>query len=89
MSPGREYLLKVGESAQVKRGYVLTAGYALVYAGMPNEATYSIVVTREYGNQAMAYNLFIARDQTEVDLPIGRLTVFHVTPAEIRLRFQA
>ena len=85
MSQMTEYVLKVGESAPVRRGIVTS--YSLVYAGMVGDSTYSVVVTVFSGNRSMAYNLYFPRGQRKVELPKGRLDVLSVSPEEIRFRY--
>ena len=86
MKPRKEYVLKVGESAKIKRGFLTT--YTLVYAGMLSDYVYSIVVTWSAGHNSAAYNLYLEKGQREVNLLDGRLTVLDVNKGEIRLQFQ-
>ena len=79
----REFVLKVGETADIKRSFFGTS-YALIYAGMPNKTVYSVVLTNASGYHATAYNLFLSVDQTRIQLPKGSLQVRKVTPEEIR-----
>ena len=83
----REYILKVGESASVKRGF-LTASYSVIYAGMLGDGTYSVVVTKVDGYRSMAYNLYLPRGQRTVELPKGRLVVRGVSPEEIHFSYE-
>ena len=86
MSQVREHILRVGESAKVRRG-VFTS-YSVVYAGMISDATYSVVATVTTGYNSMAYNLYIHKGQSEVALPKGRLVVLSASPEEIHFRYQ-
>ena len=88
MSPAQESLLSVGEGVLVKRGFVFTPSYNVIYAGMPSDSTYSVVVVKEHGNQASAYNLYLPRRQSEVALPNGKLIVISVSEHEMRCRIQ-
>lgn len=83
MSISREYVLKVGETADIKRSFFGTS-YSVIYAGMPNNTVYSVVVTRAAGYHAIAYNLFLPVEQTRVQLPKGCLVVRVATAEEIR-----
>ena len=80
-----EYVLKVGESAPVRRG--IMTSYSVVYAGMVGDSTYSVVVTMFSGNRSMAYNLYLPKGQREIELPKGRLDVLSVSPEEIRFSY--
>ncbi len=81
----REYVLKVGERADIKRSF-LGANYSLIYAGMPGESVYSVVVTSASGYHALAYNLFLPVENTRIKLPKGSLEVNQVSDDEIRFK---
>jgi len=81
-----EYVLKIGESAKVKRGFITS--YALVYAGMLSDHVFSIVVTWSAGHNSAGYNLYIGKGQREINLLNGRLIVLDVNKSEIRFQFQ-
>jgi hypothetical protein len=82
----REYELKVGEAADVKKSFTGTS-YSVIYAGMPDKTVYSMVVTRGSGYQAIAYNLFLPLEERRVSLPIGYLDVSDVSAGEICFGF--
>ena len=79
----REFVLKVGEMATIKRSFFGTS-YSVIYAGMPDEKFYSVVVTSASGYHAIAYNLFLPVGQTRVQLPKGYLIVHKAAAEEIR-----
>jgi hypothetical protein len=81
----REYVLQVGETAIIKRSF-LGASYAVIYAGMPGETIYSVVITTASGYHALAYNLFLSVNNKKIRLPRGSLSVSHLSTAEIRFR---
>lgn len=81
-----EYVLKVGESAKIKRGFITT--YSLVYAGMLSDYVFSIVVTWTAGHNSAGYNLYMEKGQREIGLLGGRLTILDVSKSEIRFQFQ-
>ena len=85
MSQVMEYVLKVGESAPVRRGIITS--YSVVYAGMVGDSTYSVVVTVFSSQRSMAYNLYLPRGQREIELPKGRLDVLSVSPEEMRFTY--
>ena len=84
MSKAEEYNLRIGDSALIKSGFITKV--SLVYAGMPNDRVYSLVVTCSAGHNSMAYNLYIPIDQQRVKISEVNLTIRSVSPTEIRLR---
>ena len=84
MSKVQEHSLRIGESAVIKRGFITKV--LLVYAGMPNDKVYSLVVSRSAGHNSLAYNLYIPIDQRQVEISDVKLTIEHVSPNEIRFR---
>ena len=59
----------------------------IVYAGMPSEKTYSIVVKKwEFMYRGYSWNLFFPREQTEINIDGVSIQVESVMPEEIRLR---
>ena len=84
MSKVAEHNLKIGESALIKRGFITKV--SLIYAGMPNDKVYSLVVTCSVGHNSLAYNLYIPMNQQRVELSNVNLTISNVSPSEIRLR---
>ena len=81
-----EYRLKVGESAPIKKS--IFQNQVVIYAGMPNESTYSLAITLTQGNRFGGYNLFMPKDRREVFHKKGTIVVLDVTPDEIRLRIE-
>ena len=82
MSLPTEFVLKVGETAHVKRSF-LGASYSVIYAGMPGDSIYSVVVTSASGYHAIAYNLFLPVALTRINLPKGYLVIQSVSADEI------
>jgi hypothetical protein len=85
MASTQDITLKVGEEAKLSG--VLTGGWWIIYAGMPNRDTYSVAIRWTSGNNAVAYNLFLPTGQTEFAAAKGRIRVHSVSSHEIRLRF--
>lgn len=83
----REYALKVGEIANIKRSFFSTS-YSVVYAGMPGESIYSVVYTSASGYHALAYNLFLPVENTKIKLPKGSLEVNYISADEIRFKVE-
>ena len=86
MSVSREFVLKVGQNAHVKRSF-LGSNYSVIYAGMPGESVYSVIVTSASGYHAIAYNLFLPVAQTRIYLPKGYLVVHSVSAEKIQFAF--
>lgn len=80
-----EYTLGIGEEAVIRKR-ILGSTYKVIYAGMPSNTAYSLVVSYFFGNQAMSYNLYIPLNKREIKLKVGYIIVDHVTPNNIRIR---
>ena len=86
MSADNKYSLKIGETAKVRPG-VFRSSESIIYTGMLNDLTYSVVVTWTFGNNSLAYNLYLPKDQREIPTPKGRLQVEYVSIEEIRFTY--
>ena len=86
MSANKTYNLKIGETAKVRPTYFKSAE-SIVYAGMLNDLTYSIVVTWTFGYNSMAYNLYLQKDKKEFFTPKGHAQVEYVSTEEIRFTY--
>jgi len=76
--------LSVGERLHLRWGKD-----RIVYAGMPSEKTYSIVVKKwEFMYRGYAWNLFYPREQSKIRIDGVNILVENVTPEEIRLRVE-
>ena len=61
----------------------------IVYAGMPSEKTYSIIVKKwEFMYRGYAWNLFYPKEQARITIDGVDISVESVTPQEIRLRVE-
>ncbi len=78
----QEYNLKVGQTASLRKSF-LGSTYEIIFAGMPSDSSYTLVITKTYGYNMMAYNLFFRTDQKDIDLQYGRVRVIRVSPREI------
>jgi len=85
MSGIKEYDLKIGETAPIKKGFMTTI--SIVYAGMPGPDVFSLAVTTSYGQVGTAYNIYIPRQQSRVDIAGGYLEILRLQPESILLRF--
>ncbi len=74
-------VLTVGEEHHLKLGKD-----RIIYAGMPTEATYSIVQKKASGYQGFTWNLFYPRKKSDLIIDGINIFVENVTPEEIRLR---
>lgn len=75
--------LNIGDSIQIKRG--LISRVELLYAGMPNKETFSLVVIRTHGNQALAYNLYMPVDQRHLNVAEIPVAIHGVCPVALQL----
>ncbi len=87
MNGGKDYSLLVGESAKVKT--IFFGNITVAYAGMVSEQVYSVVVQWSSGNNSLAYNLYLGRNQREVHLPKGKIIVSGATPERMNFRYVA
>jgi len=84
MSQAQEHGLKIGESALIKRGIITKV--SLIYAGIPNDKVYSLVISRSAGHNSLAYNLYIPIDQRQIEISDVKLIIESVSPNEINFR---
>jgi hypothetical protein len=75
--------LEIGESVRIKRG--LMTSISLVYAGMPNDGTFSVAVTVTAGHMGMGYNLYFPIDHRQFALAGIPISVQAVSPASVQL----
>lgn len=87
MPGGFDVSLKVGEEVTLDKKWY-SAQWTLVYAGMPSDGVYSIVVAWKEGYQAAAWNLFFPRDQRGFDVAKGHVSVTFVDEKSIRFRYE-
>jgi hypothetical protein len=87
MSDNNSYLLKIGEREKVSPAF-FNSSVSIIYAGMMNDATYSVVITRTLGNNSFAYNLNLPKDIREISTLKGKVKVDYVFMEEIRFTFQ-
>ena len=75
--------LKIGDSVRVKRG--LMSVISLVYAGMPNENVFSLVVTTTAGHMGMGYNLYFPASERHIEIAGNSVSVQSVSSTSIQL----
>ena len=78
MAATGQYQLEIGDSVEIKRRFVTQI--CLVYAGMPNDRTLSLVVIKISGYQGMAYNLYLPTDQRHLRIAQADITIESVSP---------
>ncbi len=74
--------LRLGESCLLRKGFFLFMKRRLIYAGMSGPETYSLVVRVRDGYQAYAYNLFVHKDTTELEIEGQRIRVKCLSKSE-------
>ena len=84
----QEFTLQVGEFRVLQRAF-FGRTWAVAYAGMPNDRTWSIAVIWGQNHQSAAFNLFLPLDQQAVSFGNGRLVALSISAREIRLRYEA
>ncbi len=87
MSANKTYNLKIGETAKVRPAFFKSAE-SIVYAGMLNDLTYSVVVTWTFGYNSMGYNLYLPKNKKEFFTPKGLVQVEYVSTEEIRFTYK-
>lgn len=83
MKDTRDIVLKVGESASLKSGFMTKI--KLLFTGMPDKDTFSLAVNTTSGHASHAYNLFFPKNRRNLVLENRSIEVLMVTPDEIRL----
>ncbi len=82
-----EQTLRIGDVAWIKRGWIYKR--QLVYAGMPGDSVFSLVVMITEAHNSWSYNLFVPTDQREITVAGALVTVLSHSPEEIRIRIAA
>ncbi|MFH1589145.1 MAG: hypothetical protein ABIB43_01105 [archaeon] len=77
--------LYTGEETTISTG--LIENYTIIYAGMPNKDTFSIVRKPIPGFDVSGYNLFFPVNAKEIRLDEIELDVLKVTPESILLKY--
>ncbi|MEZ5359043.1 MAG: hypothetical protein R3F48_09460 [Candidatus Zixiibacteriota bacterium] len=57
------FTLQINDEVLIRTGWVKKD--KLIYAGMPNAQTYSMVISRSYAHNSWAYNLYLPIDQRD------------------------
>jgi hypothetical protein len=84
MKPGDSLELKVGEEVYVNASFWNT--YAVGYAGMIGNDTFSLVIKEESHHPDRAYNLYYPTDCKEVTLHGGLFKIDRVNTKSILIR---
>lgn len=90
MAELEKHTLRVGEALRLERGLpIFEAQYAIIYAGMPGPAVFSVVVMHSIGNSSLAYNLFNPAGRGSLQVADGTLEISEVTPDHLSFRYLA
>jgi len=81
------FTLGVGDAAAIRRRF-FRRSWSVVYAGMPDDRSYSLAVNWSLNYNSAAYNLFLPADQRELRFLDGRIVVEDLSPREIRFRYE-
>ncbi len=81
MTKPKVHSVKLGERKKLS-GYI-----SIVYAGMPSEHSYSLVLSLPGGFSRYAYNLFFPIAEAHINVEGANLHILKVTPTEIRFNF--
>ena len=79
----RDLSLKVGGQVTLRSGFASKT--VLLYGGMPNRETYTLIVCGTSGYNSQAYNLFYPSSRRSLEVDKRMLEILSVTPDEIRL----
>ncbi len=77
MAATGQYQLEIDDSIELKRGFLTQI--SLVYAGMPNDHTFSLAVIKGTGHRGMAYNLYLPTDQRHIEIAKNDITINSVS----------
>lgn len=80
------FILEVNQRIKMRTGWVRCE--ELIYAGMLDQNTLSLVITWSYAHNSMAYNLFVSTRQKEIDHKYLTILIRRVTPTNIELELR-
>jgi hypothetical protein len=78
-----EHALQVGQEISIGRGFFKR--HSMLYAGIPDERVYSIIVTTTAGYRSMAYNLYFPVSRRDIVVAGRRLAVLRVSENELHI----
>ena len=76
--------LKVGDEIPIKTGWLKKQ--SLIYAGMINDHTASIIINNTDAHNSWAYNLYVSKYPYEFGTKYGRVSVVHFNADELAVR---
>jgi len=79
----RDITLKVGGPFTLRSGFATKT--VLLYGGMPDRETYSLIVSNTSGYNSQAYNLYYPSSRRSLEVGRRLLEILSLTPDEIRL----
>jgi len=83
MNQAQHDQLKIGDSIQIKRR--LMTRISVLYTGMSNDRTVSLVVTRTAGHMGMGYNLYLPTSERHLDIAEIPITIHGICPSTLQL----
>ena len=88
MTELRKYHVKLGQTAQVKKGFLFFGPRTeIVYTGMPSKEVVSLAIGSSIMYNSMAYNIYLPMGQREVHAAGGRLEILEVNPDYILFNY--
>ena len=79
----KDLILKVGTPVTLRSGFATKT--TLVFGGMPDRETYTLIIGYTNGYNSLAYNLYYPYSRRSVVLSKRQLEILSVTPDELRL----
>lgn len=82
----RDRILKVGDTVTLRSGFATKT--TLVFGGMPDRETYTLIIGYTNGYNSLAYNLYYPVSRRSVVLSKRQLEILSITPDELRLNIR-
>lgn len=84
----RKYYIKLGETAEVKKGFLFMGPRTeIIYTGMPSKEVFSLAIGNSIMYNSMAHNIFLPMGQREVHAAGGRIEILEVNPDAILFNY--
>lgn len=88
MTEVRKFQVKVGEVAQVKKGFLFFGPRTdIIYTGMVSKEIFSLAITFSVMYNSLAYNVYLPLGTREATLGGGRIEITEVTPDYILFNY--
>jgi len=79
----KDIKLQVGDSYRLKHGLFGITSTSIIYGGMPDNETFSVVVQTADGYRSSAYNLYYHKDRKTVTISGTTFTIMCVSTSEL------